>query len=645
MWDKFYKVGKLKLHAYDWAMNWKHHLYNDIKLNEAAVTAAKRNGMEMFLYTGIFEHGVQPDVGVIAPYQFEDQLRRDHPEWCPLDRWGQRRSPGPLSFCYPEVRKILIQRYVDNVTKYDYDGINFYTYVENLGMRYQDEFGFNQPIVDEFKKKYPTVNLRQDKLSQIQREHWYKCRGKFLTQFLAELHNKLNAKGKTLSVILDAKEPHYPQTWWSNRAVIGTGKIYMDYEKWINDGIVDELWVQLGAGNDQRKLLDELLIKCKDKPVKLTVRAPAPFESAWAPYVEAGVTPIAVITWARNGIERITLESTSLQTLKSPDWKLRAQTLADIASGKISATLSDIEFLAHDPHVLVRQRLTKAVKALADANGTYILEKALTDHQSSVRIAAADALSQINNPESPKQIISALEKNHYFQFKMACRDALSAMSDKSLPALLTGLKSPTVDVREVCVQALYKLGKAQMLDDVYQPLRKPMLDSSEYYTVRCFAIEGLVGLRLQLSDQQRQQLASNLITIINDNSSTHIQLYATEFSAYMLNYMTPSQKEKALNVLKNLFAQYGDQCTRPDAAYGWRIVGNTLAAMGPQGKMTLQSMRKQKKDKWLAWAAYQVLYVVQKKTGKNTGFNLVDENLAIENHKKYVPEFPGWRKW
>src|SRR3989339_261899 len=187
MWFKDYRIGPFMPDTEDW-VNWVKYLHEDVNLAEVAVASAKRHGMEIFFYTGLFEYGVQPDVGVISPHLFEDTLRIEHPEWCDLDRWGQRRCPGPISFCYPEARKILVERYVENVTKYGYDGINFYTYVENLGIRYEDEFGFNQPIVDEFNKRYPDVNLRKDTLTEEQRLHWYKCRGKFVTDFPRHLY-------------------------------------------------------------------------------------------------------------------------------------------------------------------------------------------------------------------------------------------------------------------------------------------------------------------------------------------------------------------------------------------------------------------------------------------------------------------------
>ncbi|MBM4087428.1 MAG: hypothetical protein FJ272_21760, partial [Planctomycetes bacterium] len=208
--DQEYKVGEETPLQYDWARGWKHHLLKDAQINEVAVRAARRRGMEIFLYTGLFEHGVQPDVGIICPYLIEDRLRRERPEWCSTDRWQERRCPGPLSFGYPEVRQALVERYLRHVVEHGYHGLTFYTYVENVGLRYLDEFGFEPPIVEEFSKRCPGVDLRRAALTMEQKQIWRRCRGKFVSDFLRDLHAALAAQGRTLSVILDAKSPDYP---------------------------------------------------------------------------------------------------------------------------------------------------------------------------------------------------------------------------------------------------------------------------------------------------------------------------------------------------------------------------------------------------------------------------------------------------
>jgi hypothetical protein len=622
--------------------NWCDYVYKNKKTSQAALAAARKFGMELILYTPLFDHGVQPDVGIVRRYLCEDKIRIEHPEWCPLDRWGERRSSGPISFCYPGARKAVIEQLVAYIMDNGYDGVNFYTYVENLGMRYQDEFGFNQPIVDEFNKKYPDVNLRKDKLTVEHREYWYKCRGKFLTQFLRELHAELSARGKILSVIIDAKEPHYPQTWWSRREVIGTGKIYMDYERWVDEAIVDELWIQLGGSNDQAERMSELLELCKDTPVKVTVRAINPFHKEYSAYVKEGFTPVAVITWERNGIERVTLEPIGLETLNSDDWKFRVQTLDDIAQGKIKCEAGIVAAMSNDPHLLVRRKAMHALAAMKAKEYVPVIEKRLLDNESCVRIAAAKALGKVYGTQSAQRIIEALEVNNHFQFKLVSAKTLVEMKHDALHACIDGLDSKTLGVREVCVRSLGDIGRAAFPKEVYNDLHSKMMDESEDYMVRWWAIHGLMRCRRQLPQDYRDELISNWTSMLNNEKSFKLQLEIAFSLGYMADYMTAEQAGKSLVELATLFREYGDACKRKDAAYGWRLVGNSIMKFDA-GKVILENMLKKKQDKWLAWVAYQVLYSVQK--DNNGQFCLVDEQEAIENHNNYAPDFPGWRKW
>ena len=639
MWDKHYKIGKEKPLQYDWVA-WKHHLYNDLKINEAAVAAAQRNGMEVFLYTGLFEFGVQPDIGIVGPYLFEDELRIEHPEWCPVDRWGQRRCPGPISFCYPEARKLVIQRYVHNLERYGYDGINFYTYVENCGIRYEDEFGFNQPIVNEFNKEYPNVDLRKDKLTAAQKEYWYRCRGRFVTDFIRELHASLAARDKKLSVILDAKQPDYAQPWWS-KEIAGTGRIRMDWRTWVKEGLVDEIWVQLGPVKDQRRTLDLLLKKCEKTPVKLTVRAVEPFDAGWDKYVACGVTPVAVITWARNGIERFTLEPTSVDTLSHPDWRLRLQTLADIETGRIKADAATVAALANDPHVLVRRRVMSALGTLKAADQVAILEQGLLDGESSVRLAAAGSLASVNRPQSVAKIMAALERDHYFQMKNACIEALAAIKGQALPQLTAKMKSPSVAVREVSIRTLQKVGASGFEERVYAALRTVMLDQTEDERLRYYAVNAMIELRNTLPAARQLELANDLITLAGDDSPTMVRLHAAWGLGYMHGLISSEFRKKVVQTLADGLKEYGDGSRRSDAAFGWRVFGNALLQYHKPGRDRLEQMRAQTEDRWLAWIAYEVIYLPH----RHCKIEQIAEQDAIADHEKYAPPFPGYRKW
>jgi len=639
MWDEHHKVGREKPLQYDWFL-WKRHLYRDLKINEAAIAAAKRHGMEVFIYTGLFEFGVQPDIGIVGPYLFEDELRIEHPEWCPLDRWLQRRCPGPVCFGYPKVRRILVQRYMDNIECFGYDGINFYTYVENCGIRYKDEFGYNEPIAREFNKRYPDVDLRRESLTDEQKRYWYWCRGKFVTDFLRELHAALAPRGKKISVILDANNPDYVQPWWG-KPYPGTGMIYMDWRTWAREGIVDELWVQLAGVQAQRRTLDLLLRECKDTGVKLTVRTVDPFDRGWKPYVAAGVTPIAVTTAPRNGIERFTLEPTSAATLESPDWRLRLQTVVDVEEGRLRIDAARVAALANDPHVLVRRRAMRALAAMRATDFVAVIERGLFDEESSVRIAAAAALGRVNGPHSVEQIFAALEKDGYFQMKMACVEALVAMRLRALPALRAGMRSAVYAVCEVCTRALGRIGyTAGLAEDVYDPLRTAMLDQNEDKRVRYYAIEWLVPCRLKLDVSRQRELGTDLIRLAASEPSAMVQTHAAWGLGYVGQLLPTVLRKQALNTLAKGFKRYGNGCRRPDAAFGWRVFGNAMLQFGRPGRVLLERMRAQKQDKWLAWLAYEVAHMPH----RSMKMYLVDERAAIEDHEKYAPDFAGNRR-
>jgi len=586
IWDANFSFGEETQWQYDYS-KWEDHVYNDLNINTAAVAAAKSHGMENWLYAGLYEAGVQPDVGIIGrPYLFEDELRITDPNKCPLNRWLERRQPGMLPFCYPDIRAAVINRLINHMIDCGYDGINFYTYVENTGIRYEDEFGFEQPIVDEFNITYPDVNPRTDTLTQAQKDAWYESKGKFTTDFLSELKTELNEHLMKLSIILDSVEPNYPQPTWG-QTIRGTGKIYMDWEKWIDDGIVDEIWVQLADTNTQKALLDRLLVKCAGKPVKLSVRTTDPLDSTWDSYVAQGVTPIAVITWENNnGIEKYSSEQATASTLNSSDWKLRLQTLTDIANDDLSAPAANVAPLVSDSHVLVRRMAVKALAALGDTNEVSAIEEALSDSESSVRMAAAASL-ELSGPNSVSDIFSALEQDEYFQFKNACVNTLGVIA--SVSDVNNRMNSTSQTVREVCVRTLYCLGKTPAdTNDAYTILRNRTIDIEETNEVRYWALFGQIGLITWFNDTQKSQLITDLTAIIADaNEPPIVQLEAINGLVYMKNYMSSSQITNTVNDLKEIFTTYGDGCTRNDAAYGWRVVGNTLIALGAEGTKAL----------------------------------------------------------
>ena len=139
IWGNCYVIRE-ENRPYDRLWQWfKHLAYEKVGTNRIAVKAAHDRGMKIWMVDNLFDHGSGPDVGFAGfPYAAEDRLRIAHPEWVPVNRYGTWRQGGPLEFCYPEVRRILTERYVKYVVEEGYDGLALLTYVENFSQRYEE---------------------------------------------------------------------------------------------------------------------------------------------------------------------------------------------------------------------------------------------------------------------------------------------------------------------------------------------------------------------------------------------------------------------------------------------------------------------------------------------------------------------------
>ena len=635
----------------DW-LAWLRHLDRACALDAAAVRLAHAHGMEAFCQCGLFELGIQPDAR--AGYRFEFDIRRYHPEWIATDRWGERREPGTFSYALPEVRAAMTEYFLGLVLRDGFDGINFYTYIEDFGIHYDHEFGFDPAVVQRFNERYPEVDLKQAKLTQEQAEYWYECRGHFVTLFLRELSAALHAAGKKLSVMLDAKVPEYNQPWGSS-PIRGNGMIRMDYETWIREGIVDELWVKMAAVQAQRDTLDKLLPLVEGTGTRLTFGVGNPMDMEWEDYRKAGVSPIAGITFIRNGVEAYARGTVTVEGLKSRDWKVRAQTLRAIGKGTVAATPELILPLRADEAVLVRRACCHALAYFA-ANGhpelVPLIEESLGDRESCVRIAAALALQKASRPESAAALFDAV-KMHPLEFQLffTALDTLKGIGTAGCGVMWTYLDSTNPVLRKLAGLALLRLAGNRMLEAetaerVCAEILRHLTDPDEDILLRLHFIEPVIAMRVIVSEEQVQRLCDAITMLVESDPSWEVQLKAAECCSSLAGRMDEAMRRRLQEALLALFRKYGDGCMRHDAAYGWRDVGNSLVALGC--RPALEDFMAQREDAFLAYCAYKVLYdpqVPDAESKKNNGFNLIDEATAVENHRKFAPPFPGNRSW
>jgi len=622
MWLEHYLFRPENALYYDWWTGWVGHLSGEVRTDDLAVAAARRRGMQIYVFDGLFEHAAQGDVGGCGqfPYSNEDKLRIEHPEWCPVDRFGERIAPGPIEFCYPEARKALIERYVDHVTGPGYDGISFYTYVENMGMRFDGEFGYNDPIVQEFQRRYG-VDIRTQ---PFDRDAWGKLRGEYVTQFLRELHEALSAAGKKLSVVLRPDKPHLPQRWLCLQTeVLCQGNVYLDWETWVKEGIVDELVLWCGGGNTA--LTVETLAATRGTGIEVHVALAEDLRLQ----AEPALGQVGLVRPQDNGelcIDALTLEPVSAQSLTAADWPLRAQALADAAAGKLTLDAAQISGLLHDPHVMVRRGAVRTIAALKLPDQVPALEQALEDPEPSVRIQAVKTLGVLHGPETAQRIMAALEHDGGFQFKYEAVPALKAIGEANLPALSAALASRQWWVREVAVRAMSAYGNPERRELLLRSLA-----SDPDYRVRYWAADSL-------RNYPSADVAQALRRALKDGSST-VELSAARTLGECAGQYPAEETAACLSALCDLFTAYGDGSQRTDAAWGWRVVGRAILAYGESGRWALDQFRGRNDDRWLAWAAYEVLYVPQDPSGPV----LCDEAEALRLRQQYAPPFPGRR--
>ena len=169
---------------------WSEYLNKEVGTSRYGIKAALGRGIAVWGVASLFDHGSEAVMHYpkdSGPYQFEEKVRIEHPEWIPIDRYGLRRMAGAICFEYPEARKALIDTYVDLATRSKYQGILFYLYIEAFHSRFNDEFGFNKPIVDEYKRRYG-VDITHENFDVYSLAH---LRGEYLTQFFRELRAAL----------------------------------------------------------------------------------------------------------------------------------------------------------------------------------------------------------------------------------------------------------------------------------------------------------------------------------------------------------------------------------------------------------------------------------------------------------------------
>ena len=160
---------------------------------------------------------------------WQTRFSRANPEFTVVDRVGEARQWGVLSYGYPEVREHYRRRIRAYTDGYDWDGVFLCLRTQARPAAFADQFGFNEPVRAAMRERCGVDILRED----FDLDAWREEQGEFFTTFLRELRSDLKPRGISISVGVQRGD------------IIGPpiGNWPIAWRTWADEGLIDALVV------------------------------------------------------------------------------------------------------------------------------------------------------------------------------------------------------------------------------------------------------------------------------------------------------------------------------------------------------------------------------------------------------------------
>lgn len=600
----------------------------DADVEKRAVRIGHEQGLEVWGVTQFGDFGVTADTPNFNDYPgfWEAKLRQEHPEWIPTDKYGYRKQGGVIELAYPEARKALVDLHAKLIKEAGYDGVVFMSYAENFSMRFQDEFGYSEPIVKEFKRRYG-IDIRTEPFNKFAtREDWYRLRGESITAFMQELREALGDQVK-IGVWLNPINPRKPMVWATLPQEYYTlGMIHMDVDKWIREGIVDELGVYGGSSvQAQDQTLDEMLFLARETPVEINFITSNPYAlSRWQRFYDMGMRAICSLGEETQYLERCQIPKQTEKALESGTIYEKMKFLAQVVEGHSTCDSALILPLLDNKNIVLRRLALQALGKLQNPAAIPAIEKALFDPEQGVRSSAIYALGDNQRPESLDAIISSMEKLGNHHLLEMTRNAIPRFKPVPYDGLHKALKHPNPMVRRM---AMYSLSIVPRPEDL-SAIASALSDEDRY--VGFLAAKSLGMPQLSQSEQAHQLMLDQL-----DHPDAAIQNRVAISVGELVDrgYDVPLRSDM-LAALKSNFLELGKDTQRSDREWGHRSIGNALLAFGPEGEAVLEEMKTNADDERIQELAWQVLYFREKTSPFANEFNIITEKENEETYRQ-----------
>ena len=197
-------------------------------------------GLESWLYVSLFDEGwplAPPRIRARSYHNamhaqhvcWQSELTRTHPEWTVVDRRGRRLQHGVVSLAYPEARRAFVERWTALIRSTAFDGLFVCFRSQSRPADHADQFGFNEPAREDFRRRYG-ADLPRD---EAEWDAWRNLLGDYITLLLVELREALTSRHKRLGVGVARGDVLGPPL----------GNTTLPWHQWIARGLVDQLVV------------------------------------------------------------------------------------------------------------------------------------------------------------------------------------------------------------------------------------------------------------------------------------------------------------------------------------------------------------------------------------------------------------------
>jgi hypothetical protein len=199
---------------------------------------AHQQGLQAYLYVSLFDEGfpLAPEQERQGSYHnpmhgqhitWQSDFSSRHPEFALVDRTGENRQWGVLCLAYPQAREHLIRRFRGMLQRGEWDGLFLCFRSQSRPADHADQFGFNEPIRQDFKARYGRDIETQD----FDIQFWRDLRSEYLSQMILEVRRLTDDLAVRLALGLPRGDVLGPPM--DNRSIA--------WHQWVREGLVDEL--------------------------------------------------------------------------------------------------------------------------------------------------------------------------------------------------------------------------------------------------------------------------------------------------------------------------------------------------------------------------------------------------------------------